>query len=202
MHVSIVVEGATDEPIARRLAAESGLEVHSLVVKRGKARLDADLSKYAAAARQSPWLVLRDLDHDAPCAPEWMADKPTGRWLCLRLAVREAEAWLLADRERIAEFLAVRPALVPEVPDELDDPKAAVVKLARRSGVAAVRKRLVPRPGALVAVGQAYEASLIEFAWDRWRPGVAAKRSESLRRARAALARLSTDWHAFLGEQE
>jgi len=59
--------------------------------------------------RHSAWAVLIDLDNDAACAPTLQE-----KWLALLLpvllsdAVRAVETWLLADRQRFAQFLSIQ----------------------------------------------------------------------------------------------
>lgn len=53
--------------------------------------------------------------------------------MCFRIAVREVEAWLLADAEQAAGFLAVPLARIPAEPETLPDPKATLIALAGRS---------------------------------------------------------------------
>jgi hypothetical protein len=113
--------------------------------------------------------------------------------MCFRIAVRAVEAWLLADRERVAQFLGVRPARVPHDPDGLDDPKEAVVNLARQSRRHAIRNELVPSARSGRRVGPLYTARMIEFVGDEqdgWRPEFAAKASNSLARCLKSLPRL------------
>jgi hypothetical protein len=102
--------------------------------------------------------------------------------MCFRVAVRAVEAWLLADRESLAGFLRVSPSRVPPDPESLDEPKQAMVNLARQSRSRAVQEDMVPRPGSGRSVGPAYASRLIEFAQSTWRPEIAATRSDSLRR--------------------
>src|SRR5262249_40140468 len=136
------------------------------------------------AARRTCWLVLVDLDQDATCAPEalrtWMPSPAPG--MCLRIAVRAVESWILADHERLASFLAVSRGLIPRDPDRLGAPKRQLVDLARQSRSGDIREDLVPRPGSGRAVGAAYASRLIEFVGKSWRPRTAAQRSDSLRR--------------------
>ncbi len=54
-------------------------------------------------------------------------------YMCFRVAVREVEAWLLADREQIARFLSIARSRVPQSPETLDNPKQRLVELARHS---------------------------------------------------------------------
>jgi hypothetical protein len=113
--------------------------------------------------------------------------------MCFRVVVREVEAWLLADRERLASFLGVPISRVPRDPESVDDPKGQMVALARRSLRRDIREDMVPRPQSRREVGPAYSSRLIEFAddvVDGWRPLVAAKSSDSLHRCIRCLSRL------------
>jgi hypothetical protein len=153
---------------------------------------------YNQAAIHGPWILLLDLDHRGTCAPELMGKvlpNPAPH-MCFRIAVRQIEAWLLADRERIAEYLGVRQARVPADPDALEDPKQAMVDLAAASSRSLVRREMVPRPGGGRQTGPAYAGRLIEFASDPrlWRPRVAAESSQSLRKAANAIGTLVTGW--------
>ena len=96
----------------------------------------------------------------------------------------------MADSETLAPFLGVARGFVPSDPESLVRPKEAMVNLGRRSRKGAIRKDMVPRRGSGRAVGPAYTSRLIEFASTEWRPAVAAKRSESLKRAIRCLQRL------------
>lgn len=203
MSVIIVVEGATDQPVAEKLALDAGLSIGQTLVMHGKSKIDRDLSKFGQAAKGSPWFVLRDLDRDASCAPAFVdgAKVPRSAWLCFRLAVRAVESWLLADREATARFLAVRPSDVPEAPDEESDPKATIVRLAARSRRASVRKGLVPSSGHIVRVGPEYARAIIELGMEHWDVERACAASPSLRRARTSLRRMATRWHAYVGQR-
>ncbi len=108
----------------------------------------------------------------------------------LRIAVREVEAWLLADRERFATFLGVAAGGLPVSPEAEPDPKQSVVVVARRSKRRELREDLVPRAGSGRREGPGYASRMIEFVLDKergWRPEVAALRAESLRRCITAL---------------
>ncbi len=199
--ISIVVEGSTDVPYVKKLCAHAGVEFFEpFIVRRGKPGIDADLPKYANAAKGSPYLIVRDLDQDAACAPEWLAangPRNCGRWLVLRLAVREVEAWFLADAETAARCLRVNVSNVPTAPDALADPKATIVELARRSTKKSIREHVVPGTRDSRKVGPQYEQLLIEWA-DKWRVDVAMKRSRSLRHAHTAVQRVWRDYRTFV----
>jgi hypothetical protein len=113
--------------------------------------------------------------------------------MCFRVAVREVEAWLLGDRERLARFLDVDPGWIPSDPEGSPNPKTQVVNLARRSRRREIVADMVPRRESGRSEGSAYASRLIEFISDSrhgWRPTVAARSSDSLRRCLRCLRRL------------
>jgi hypothetical protein len=198
--VTLVVEGTTDEAVARRLLAEAGLPSGPAYVKNGKVALDRCLAGYSNAARFACWLVLRDLDHDASCAPELrrkLLPRPSIH-MRLHLAVRSVEAWLLADAEALGRFLRVAPTRVPSQPDALPSPKRTMVDLARRSRNKAVREAMVPATDSSAKVGPGYAVVVTEFICHHWRPGIASRCSPSLARLRTYLRTVS-EQHADPG---
>jgi hypothetical protein len=102
------------------------------------------------------------------------------------VAVREVEAWLLADHEAMSKLLAVKPAVPPRNPDELPDPKATLLSLAQKAP-RDVRNDLTPKKGAAAPQGLGYNAVLCPWVRHVWRPERAARRSDSLARARLRL---------------
>lgn len=196
----VAVEGDTDIPFAEKLLADAGLGALRFLDCGGKDRLDRDAPAYNAAARGAPWFVLRDLDHDAACAPDFLAGSglEPNEWMCFRIAVREIESWLLADHEAVASFFRVRASRIPPSPDAEADPTEALVNLSRTSRRARVRKAMVPSRGGHAAVGPLYEATIIEFARDHWSVERASLRSPSLAAARRALKRLGAKWREHI----
>jgi hypothetical protein len=189
--ISAVVEGDTDAAVIRRLAAEASLEISTVHVKGGKQKVREWIGGYNAAARHHPFVVLVDLDQEFPCAPELLMDwlQHRERLLCLRVAVQAVEAWLLADRERAAQFFRVRKGNIQEEPDAIPDPKGVLVDVVRTSTSREIREDIVPREGSGRRVGAAYSSRLVEFvnSTNGWRPAVASEHSGSLARARDAL---------------
>jgi hypothetical protein len=193
--VSVAVEGSVDEAIVRRLILESGGTPGPVYGKNGKASLKARIKGYNNSAKYRPWVVLVDLDHEADCAPDlcaiWLPQR--SQKMCFRVAVREVEAWLLADRERLAKFLSVALTKLPATPESEDDPKQLMVSLAAHSKRKGIREDMVPRHGSGRYVGPAYTSRLMEFVGDPesgWRPNVAAQSSDSLRRCLESLRAL------------
>lgn len=185
----IVVEGLSDEAVARRLADISGFLVGAVYVKHGKQEVDPQLPAYAAASKFGPWLVLRDLDHDSDCAPSLLNRLIPVRppRLLVRIPVRAVESWIIADHKNLASFLGISRATLPARPDELEQPKRALIALATRSRHRLLRRDMTPAESSSALVGPAYTSRLIEFVLDYWVPQEAAKRSPSLRRCLTAL---------------
>jgi hypothetical protein len=185
IYVDYAVEGLPDAVVAARLIAAAGMEPGRSFIAWGKASLLRRLSGFNNSARFSPWLVIIDQDDEGPC-PGALVDRllpSRGRHLFLRIAVREVESWILADRRGIAAFFGVPASVVPGEPDRLEDPKAAVVGLARRSPKRDLRDAIVPASIAPRLVGPQYPATLAQFAEDQWSATDAAERSPSLARA-------------------
>lgn len=192
MVFSASVEGTTDEAVLRRAVQHLGATLGPVYGKAGKASLLKQLHSYNQAAQFWPWIVLVDLDHDAGCAPparaQWLPNPAPH--MCFRIAVREVESWLLADRETLAHYLGVPLSRIPTHPEDLDDPKATLVNLARSSRRRDIRMDMAPRPESGRQVGPAYASHLIEYAQNLWQPGVAAQHADSLQRFLRRLAEL------------
>lgn len=188
--VHFLVEGITDEVVAKRLLAHVGLVPGKPFGKRGKADLLARLPNYNQDARHRVWFAMIDLDNDALCASQaitsWLPVKEEG--MVLRVVVKAVEAWLMADIERMAAFLQVSPSLFPDNPDTEANPKEKLVNIARRSTNNDVRNNFVPRQGSGVSKGPGYATLLNEFTGKYWRPEEAMLRSDSLRRCIYALS--------------
>jgi hypothetical protein len=181
------VEGDLDEALLRRILDYVGISLRAVYGRKRKQFLLQSVNGYNNAARFTPWVILIDLDRDCDCAPpfaqKWLA-RPSA-YMCFRVAVRTIEAWLLADRERLAQLLGVNVAWLPTDPDYLDDPKRELINLARRSRRRAVRDDLVPRQGSGRSVGPLYTTRMIEFLQDEtagWRLDQALRASDSLAR--------------------
>lgn len=190
--ISAAVEGVIDEVVLRRVAEYTGVAIGTVYGRTGKGKLLKQLNGYNQAARHAPWIVLVDLDRDDACAPAFChVHLPhPAPYMNFRVAVRETEAWLLADRERIAPFLRVSARHVPSDPESLDDPKRTLVDLAARSPSREIRDAIAPRPGSGRQVGPAYTSRVMEFVQSHWRPDVALTHSDSLQRCVDALRRL------------
>lgn len=191
--LTAAVEGMVDEAVLKRIAKDLGIGLPIVYGKQGKSYLFQKRNAFNAAAIYSNWIMVVDLNHAADCAPtlcsQWLPN-PSPKML-LRVAVREIESWLMADRERIACFLGVPLNKVPSNPELVDDPKLEIVNLARLSSSKPIRADMVPRVESERNIGPAYSSRLIEFTSCHWRPEVASRLSDSLKRCIARLENLS-----------
>jgi len=142
--------------------------------------------------------LVTDLDSAAcPGAliKEWLS-VPKHENFLFRVAVREIEAWLLADSLGLANFLGVNPASVPKSPEDLPDPKRELVQLAGGSRRKQIRLDIVPRKGSTAQIGPGYNACLGEFVQSAWDVELAARNAKSLERTLNRLSMFRPVWEA------
>ncbi len=194
--VNVAVEGDLDEAVLKKMLSFVGLEVSNVYGKMGKDSLRQNVRRYNQAAQFSHWVILVDLNNDAECPPpfliSWLPERNEN--LQLRVAVRAVEAWLLADRNKIARFLAVPAYRVPLQPEEEERPKTTLINVARRSRSKTIRRDLVPAEGSTASQGPGYTTRMIEFTMNHWNPEDAALNSPSLKRSIKSLLQ----WRRFL----
>ena len=183
-------EGITDAILARRLIAAVGAEPGTDYVTsqraRGKDALDRRLKGFVVAARHGKkLLVLRDLDAEpCPIALLQRLMPETVARLCLRIAVRTAESWLMADRAGIAAELGVAISAIPRDPEAHPTPKRQLRELAEGARNRSAR-------AAFASSDQQAQAWVAEFIQTRWSPERARSHAPSLDRALLRLAALA-----------
>jgi len=184
--VAIVVEDELSLAVLRRVIDYSPrkFRVTRTFVERGFGNIKRSIRKYSQASHVIPHIVLTDLDN-AECVVEfrkaWAADNLPETML-FRVAVRETEAWLLADQTSFAEFAGIPVKKVPALPDTLADPKQTLVNLVRHSRSRRLASELVPPPGSRVPIGPLYNERLSAYVREHWNPEAALDCSPSLRR--------------------
>lgn len=187
----IVINTATEDEVSERVALRLVAEVvpggaTGLMLRRGGfGYLRSNLHKFCQMAEREHVLLLTDLDRH-PCAPaliaNWTAGKSLPDKLLLRIPVREVEAWLLADRQSMAELMGISEARLPPEPDMLPDPKRVLLNAARNAK-RSIRSELIFSRGAVASQGLGYNRVLSQYVDTLWDIDRAADRSPSLRRA-------------------
>lgn len=192
--IYLATEDPLSEAVAERLVLEAnqGLRVAVRLPKSGFGYLKRELPKLAKLANNVPVFLCTDLDRVA-CVPSLIADW-RGRLnipdnLLFRVAVRETEAWLLADRESFAEFSGAPLNKIPVNPETLDDPKQALLTLIRRHGSRDLQADILPAPTAKAKVGTGY-TRLSQFVTESWSVKQAAANADSLNKALCRLREL------------
>lgn len=198
--INIAVEDELSGAVAQTLltASKANYHVGNIYGRGGFGYLKKTCSGWNNAARGIPFLLLTDLD-DHPCPSalidSWLGDKKKKHPnLLFRIAVKEVESWLLADRENFGKYLAVSINKMPHYPDTEADPKATLIKIAAGSNRKEIRSRLVPRSGSTAKQGPDYNQCLINFVRNHWNIEGASGRSPSLTRCVKSLNSFAPTW--------
>jgi hypothetical protein len=174
--------------LANRYPVRKGWQVG--VGPSGYGYLKKNLPGFNAAASTIPFVVLVDAD-DRACPPDTITDWLSGAArhpdCIVRIAVREVEAWLLADRVGLSGFLNVSERWIPTDTARIKDPKRYIVRLAARSRTKAIRDEISPRRGSKGKTGPYYNQALSRFVKDFWDTQRAVQHSDSLSRAIRAI---------------
>ncbi|RKZ31180.1 hypothetical protein DRQ36_02935 [bacterium] len=138
--------------------------------KNGCGNIKREMRKYNKIARTYPVIVLVDLNATecAPLKKEEFIDFNKNEKLIFRIAIREVEAWLFADRKNFASFLGVRIDRMPKKPEEIADPKKLLFDISRKSQKRVIKEDIPPEPGSLASIGKNYNGRLKEFVLQYW----------------------------------
>jgi len=189
--VAVATEDELSEILCRKLLGEVGLNPFLKLRKGGNGYLRSRMESFCQMAQSYPVIILTDQDR-ADCAPrlcaDWLRNLIVPENLLLRVAVREVEAWLLADGQAIQKFfdVDVRSADFESV----DDPKQLLLETMRRS-TRAVRNYLVEVRKGQAYCGVGYSNELIAFVNEAWDSERASQLSNSLRKTRKRLSELA-----------
>ena len=184
MYLSLVVEDLIQLEIIKKAINESEnvLSVHQILGMRGNEYIRRNLRSFNEASRITPFLVVTDLDN-RPCPSsliqEWI-NFNINKDFIFQIAVREAEAWLIADRANFSKFIGISPNKVSPEPEKIADPKQYIVRLAHSSRKRTIRENLIPRGSA--SVGPMFNSTIVEFIKNDWDFKAAIQRAKSLER--------------------
>ncbi|MCL5740818.1 MAG: hypothetical protein M1430_08175 [Betaproteobacteria bacterium] len=189
--IAIATEDELSEAVALRLVAElpEPCYVTHRLRKNGFGYLRSKMDSWRQMAMHQVVLVLTDLDQLAcPLAlrDDWAGKTRLPQRLLLRIAVRDVEAWALADHKAMRHLVGTK-GVLPPLPDALPDPKQVLLKLAKGAPKDIRADLLRNLPGGAIGQGLGYNARLVSWVSKDWEPARAAERSPSLARARKRL---------------
>ena len=193
----IAVEDVLSEAVIKRLLQDTERAFKpSTIGLKGNTYLRAKARGLNRSAQGFPILMLTDLDDARSCAPslitDWLGGDAKHDNFLFRVAVLEVEAWLLADRENLANLLDVPLVRLPLRPDDVADAKLEVLNLARASRSSTIRSDLLPQAQGTAQVGPNYNGRLTEFVQQTWNVEAARQLSDSLNRTYLRL--LNFEW--------
>lgn len=143
-----------------------------------------NINGFNKAAKGCPFFVLTDLD-TRDCAPNLIAawlKEPQHENLIFRVAVKEVEAWLLADIEGFSKYIGVSASNFSDAVEKINDPKAELMRLVKKCKRRDIKEDILPKDE-FARVGPNYNGRLADFVINNWSLSRAFKRSDSLKRA-------------------
>lgn len=185
-YVSLAVEDVASEVILTRILGEyaSAISIARVLGLRGNGYLRSRLRNLIQASQSGQSIImLTDLDQ-AGSVESLVSDWFTGVTFSspdflFHVAVREIEAWLLADPTAVESLLGHRRALPPMPPDDIGDPKQWLLLQARRSARTR-RELLVNEDAGRLSIGVGYNALVSNVVREHWKPSIARANSPSL----------------------
>jgi hypothetical protein len=189
--VHLAVEDELSEAILRKVIEDcrNRFAVEKCFRKGGNSYLRKSCLAFNRASRFTPFIMLTDLDMHL-CAPElirnWLPED-VNPYFEFRVAVREVESWLMADRDAFASFAGVRSSVIPLDLDSVPDPKRFLFQVLSASRKRQLARDIIPDRYDSRKVGRAYNARLVGFVRSDWHAIRAQVHSDSLRRAVHAL---------------
>lgn len=194
--LSLVVEDALSDSALRIILKTIAPEIHIAATHglQGNSYIRRKISSFNKASRGQAFLVLADLDNGV-CPSQLIEDwlpEPKETNLLFRIAVREVETWLMADKQGMANFLSIPVNHLRDDVENIPSPKEFLMNAARRSSNRTIREDIPPRLNSTAKTGPDYNGTLIRFAGEHWNISNAKNNSASLRRAIVCIQNFST----------
>lgn len=164
--------------------------------KKGITKLIPEIPRFVQQAKHmQPVLCIADTDGKCPKEQisAWLPHSVPKSFL-FRLAVAEAESWLIADRRALSDYFGIPEKHVSKTPDEEIDPKRHLLSLARKSTNRVLRLEVVSQTDSSKQ-GSGYNPHLCHFVKMHWLAKRAADNSPSLARAVRRIAHLAQASH-------
>ncbi len=192
--IYIATEDKLSTYILEKLIQGTDLEIAVTFGEKGNGFLKKKLPELVGIAPNIPVIMLTDLDSNA-CASsiqaQWLGTLHKPDNLLFRVAVREVEAWLLADKEGFSGYANIPLNKLPDAPESLPDPKQTLLNLVTRYSPSALKKELVANHGGGPVQGIGYNDLLRQFVFHNWSISRANSRSTSLARAKHRITELA-----------
>lgn len=197
MNGYIVAEDPVSEGIILRILEYSfpEFQVITKLPARG-GQLLSKINEFNKLAATWPVILLADLDNNN-CPPEMidhlLCENKNDRFI-FNIAIDEAEAWLMADRQGFSEYFEIDEKLIPhsqkirlggrkETREMVFPYKASLyfsmrmISLSRNN---ILIKQLTPKKGA--SKGPEYNSVMVPFIYSKWNIDLARNNSDSLNR--------------------
>lgn len=196
MNVYIVGEDSATKEIIKRVIGFCSAEINIIAELPARGgQIKKDILKFNELSKSFPVVLLTDLD-SFNCAPEMIrkliGETPKEKSFILNIAIDEAEAWLMADREGFSRYFHVPVQLIP-LPSSVRfknnsyrnemvfDYKASLYMMHRiipNSTKEEIIKQLLPIKGS--KKGPEYNSAIEPFIRDHWNIENAMLNSNSL----------------------
>lgn len=182
--VNIVFEDVISEEILRKILNLTEIfEVKTPFLSGKRSNIQEKIKMYNKTADITPFIILVDLDQDE-CAPslirDWFAEGKNRKLIC-RVAITEAECWLIADTKNFSKFFNIPLSKMRTDPEMLPDPKEYIFRMVENYSNTNLKKAIIPKTNA--KIGRGYNAELSKFIIQHWDPLTARNNSPSLGRA-------------------
>lgn len=184
--ISLAVEDQLSEAVLKKILsfAKDRYMVSTCYNRGGFGYLKKNIAGFNNAAKGIPFIVLTDLD-TSECPPalirEWLP-YPKHSNLLFRIAVREVEAWLLADWHGFTRYLGIAMKDIHSDVDSINNPKKILIELAQKSRKRRLREAIVPGTKSDAKQGPDYNGALITFVNEFWDIKAAMGKSLSLKK--------------------
>lgn len=184
--ISLAVEDQLSEAVLKKILriAEDRFLVTTCYSRGGFGYLKKNIAGFNNAAKGIPFVVLTDLD-TSECPPalirEWFPYTKHPN-LIFRVAVREIEAWLLADRCGLSMYIGISNDIIPADVESIKDPKQTLIELTKKSRKRRLREAIVPGSKSDARQGPDYNGALITFVNEFWDIKTAMGNSISLKK--------------------
>lgn len=186
--IYIATEDYLSEAVLNKIVAETGddFNVVASIGKKGNGYLKKKVPSLVSLSPSYPVIILTDQDQYT-CPVEiissWLDGQDMPENLIFRIAKREVEAWLLADRKTFSKFIGTPASNIPRDPEFLPDPKQSLLNLANRYASRSLKLDLIADHESGPKQGFAYNNRLIGYVEKSWSPNEAAANAPSLQRA-------------------